>query len=158
MCCLHLHRVTFFVFAKLGTRENASSILEEYLESIGGRDKILEDSQEAVSKKKRGRPTAGTPTNGSKRAKRNESHISSTPPASALKDWKPPAGSWENDVESIDACHDEASGKLVVYITWKNKQKTQHDTKIVYSRCPQKVWFCHEVGGRLLFPLLTFYA
>lgn len=44
-------------------------------------------------------------------------------------------------IASIDACHDENTGKLVVYLTWKNGHKTQHDTKIVYSRCPQKVGY-----------------
>lgn len=42
-------------------------------------------------------------------------------------------------MQSIDACHDEITGKLIVYLTWVNGQKTQHGTKIVYTRCPQKV-------------------
>ena len=47
-------------------RENASDVLEEYLKSVGGREKILEDAKAALKTKKRGRPSAGTPTNGTR--------------------------------------------------------------------------------------------
>ncbi|KAL7621898.1 hypothetical protein AAE478_007398 [Parahypoxylon ruwenzoriense] len=124
-------------------RENASNILDEYLKKLGGRDKIIEDAKAALKSKKRGRPTSGTPTNGTKR-RRNGSHpASATPPASG-RAWKPPVGSWEDDVESIDACHDENTGKLIVYLTWKNGHKTQHDTKTIYQRCPQKMLQFYE--------------
>ncbi|KAI0548002.1 heterochromatin protein one [Xylaria curta] len=124
-------------------RENAAGVLDEYLESVGGRDKILEEAQTALKTKKRGRPSTGTPTNGTKR-RRNDGHpASATPPASA-RAWKPPQGSWEDHVESIDACHDENTGKLTVYLTWKDGQKTQHDTKVIYSRCPQKMLQFYE--------------
>lgn len=122
------------------TRENASEVLRKYLKSVGGRDKIVGDSK-AGTQKKRGRPASSTntPTNGTKRTKRADHPASATPPASAAKTWTPPAGSWEDHVASIDACHDDNSGRLIVYLSWKNGNKTQHDTKIVYSRCPQKV-------------------
>ncbi|KAI8962657.1 heterochromatin protein one [Daldinia sp. FL1419] len=123
--------------------ENASDIVEEYLGRFGGLEKILEEGKTAVKTKKRGRPTSGTPSNGTKR-RRNETHPGSeTPPASG-RGWKPPVGSWEDEVESIDACHDENSGKLLVYLTWKNGHKTQHDTKVVYKRCPQKMLQFYE--------------
>ncbi|KAI1124730.1 heterochromatin protein one [Nemania abortiva] len=124
-------------------RENAAGVLDEYLESVGGRDTILEEAQTALKTKKRGRPSTGIPANGAKR-RRNDSHpASATPPASA-RAWKPPQGSWEDHVESIDACHDENTGKLIVYLTWKDGQKTQHDTKVIYSRCPQKMLQFYE--------------
>lgn len=125
-------------------RDNASLVLREYLESVGGREKILEETEAAAtqkSAKKRGRPagSSGTPASG-KRTKRGSHPASQTPPASvSSKEWKPPAGSWENDVAFVDACHDENTGKLLVYLTWRNGHKTQHDLKVVYSRCPQQV-------------------
>ncbi|ORY62608.1 chromo domain-like protein [Pseudomassariella vexata] len=127
-------------------KENATVVLDEYLEKVGGRDAILKESKAAVTGKKRARPASNTPNNGTKRTKRTGSHpASTTPPASVSeKKWKAPAGSWEDEVESIDACHDEQSGKLVVYLTWKNGQKTQHDTKVVYTRCPQKMLQFYE--------------
>ncbi|KAK9413145.1 hypothetical protein SUNI508_12030 [Seiridium unicorne] len=131
-------------------RENASAVLDAYLASVGGRDKIVGDSK-AGTQKKRGRPaSANTPTNGTKRAKRDSHPASTTPPASAAKAWTPPAGSWEDQVASIDACHDENTGKLIVYLSWKNGHKTQHDTKIVYSRCPQKMLQFYEQHVKII--------
>lgn len=127
-------------------RENAAEILSEYLASVGGRDKIFEETDEAKKSKKRGRPTGGgTPTSG-KRSKRDSHPGSETPPASASaqKSWKTPAGSWEEHVASIDACHDENTGKLVVYLTWKNGNKTQHGTETIYTRCPQQMLRFYE--------------
>lgn len=124
-------------------RENAAVVLEEYLESIGGRETILEEAQTALKTKKRGRPSTGTPVNGTKR-RRNDGHPASATPPASVRAWKPPQGSWEDHVESIDACHDENTGKLIVYLTWKDGQKTQHDTKVIYSRCPQKMLQFYE--------------
>ncbi|KAK8100670.1 chromo domain-containing protein [Apiospora kogelbergensis] len=132
-------------------KENASLILREYLESVGGRQQILDETETAVSQqsaKKRGRPagsaSGGTPANG-KRTKRGSHPASQTPPASvSSKEWKPPAGSWEDDISYVDACHDETTGKLVVYLTWRNGHKTQHDLKVVYSRCPQQMLRFYE--------------
>ncbi|KAK6856308.1 hypothetical protein PG995_008459 [Apiospora arundinis] len=134
-------------------KENASQILREYLESVGGRQRILDETEAAVSQqsaKKRGRPagsgsvSGGTPANG-KRAKRGSHPASQTPPASVTsKEWKPPAGSWEDQISYVDACHDETTGKLVVYLTWLNGHKTQHDLKVVYSRCPQQMLRFYE--------------
>ncbi|KAI2636767.1 heterochromatin protein one [Xylaria nigripes] len=126
-------------------RENAAGVLDDYLETVGGRESIMEEAQGALKNKKRGRSAAATAANGSKR-RRNEDHpASTTPPAKDHKRaWKPPQGSWEDDVETIDACHDENSGKLVVYLTWKDGHKTQHDTKMIYSRCPQKMLQFYE--------------
>ncbi|CAJ2504705.1 Uu.00g120990.m01.CDS01 [Anthostomella pinea] len=124
-------------------RENAAEVLEEYLAKLGGREQVLAEAQTALKTKKRGRPSTGTPTNGTKR-RRNDGHpASATPPANA-RAWKPPQGSWEDDVESIDACHDENTGKLIVYLTWKNGHKTQHETKVIYQRCPQKMLHFYE--------------
>jgi chromobox protein 1 len=62
------------------------------------------------------------------------------PPASAkANSWSPPSGSWDDHIESIDACEDESTGKLIVYLNWKNGQKTKHGTEVIYKRCPQKV-------------------
>ena len=120
-------------------RESATEILSEYFANIGGREKIFEETEKAVKGKKRRRPQSGTPSTTSKRSRRNGVHPSeSTPPASAKK-WSPPAGSWEDEIETIDACEDEGSGKLVVYLIWKNGQKTKHGTQIIYKKCPQKV-------------------
>ena len=68
-----------------------------------------------------------------------------TPATVRAAAWKPPAGSWEDEIEQLDACEDEDTGKLMVYLTWKNGHKTQHETKVIYRRCPQKVCHAHSL-------------
>ena len=126
-------------------REGAAELLDEYLAGVGGREKIIEQTNEAIKTKKRGRKstsaTAATAELANKRSKRNGHPAETTPPVSATKAgvWQPPAGSWEDHIETIDACEDEATGKLVVFLNWKNGKKTKHSTEVVYKRCPQKV-------------------
>ena len=123
-------------------RESATDILEEYLAKIGGREKIFEESEAATKSKKRGR-ASGKAESATKRSKRNDSHPASTeaPKSARQKAWVPPAGSWEDEIETIDACEDAATHKLVVYLNWKNGHKTKHDTHVIYKKCPQKVRF-----------------
>lgn len=125
----------------VGRRDNASVILEEYFEAVGGRDKIFQEMKNGLKGKKRGRSSTNTPTMGNKRSRKNGDHPKDTsPPATAKRAaWKPPAGSWEEDIASLDACEDEEKGKLMVYLTWKNGHRTQHETSVIYKRCPQKV-------------------
>jgi len=127
----------------LFSRESASLILSEYLKSIGGRDALFKQTELALKTKKRGRPSQGTPSASGKKSRRNGDHAtdSDTPVSAKNVEWKPPAGSWEDHIAHIDACEDEITNKLMVYLTWKNGQKTVHETKVVYQRCPQKVWF-----------------
>jgi chromobox protein 1 len=120
-------------------RESAGDILASYLDSIGGREKIFEETQEAAKGKKRSRTSSTAQAASTKRSRRNGTHPSeSTPPATSDK-WNPPAGSWEDEIDTIDACEDEGSGRLIVYLVWKNGRKTKHDTKVIYKKCPQKV-------------------
>ncbi|KAH6605644.1 hypothetical protein Trco_004797 [Trichoderma cornu-damae] len=131
-------------------QESAGEILSTYLESIGGREKIFEETQEAARGKKRNRTSSSTPAAGTKRSKRNGTHPGdSTPPTTADK-WSPPAGSWEDEIETIDACEDEGSGRLVVYLVWKNGRKTKHDTKVIYKKCPQKMLLFYERHVRII--------
>jgi chromobox protein 1 len=132
-------------------------MISDYFRSIGGRDKIFEETATASKTKKRGRPSTGTPASTTKRSRKNGEHpANSTPPATATaKKWSPPAGSWEDEISSIDACEDEGSGKLVVYLVWKNGQKTKHETPVIYKKCPQKVGGQQKQAGRVWRLLLT---
>lgn len=106
---------------------------------------MFEDTSKALAGRKRGRQSeSATPIESGKRTKKSNAHpLDSTPPASAkLAQWKPPSGSWEDHVESVDMCQDEENGGFIVYLTWKNGKKTQHPKEVVYRRCPQKVRFC----------------
>lgn len=127
-------------------REGASERLKEYFIKIGGREKIFEAAAAAQKSKKRGRPSSnsGTPqVSSNKRSRNNGDHpLDSDEPQTAKNAaWKPPAGSWEEHIAQLDACEDEDTHKLMVYLTWKNGHKTQHTTDVIYKRCPQKVCF-----------------
>jgi chromobox protein 1 len=126
---------------------SAEEILNKYLKSVGGRDAILgEDAQKKEPKtKKRGRAATATSTpdsksNGKKPRKNAPYHpASTTPPASLEKAaFKPPTGSWEDEVQGIDAC-EGTDGNVMVFLQWASGHKTQHPLEQVYKRCPQKV-------------------
>ncbi|KAL1877325.1 hypothetical protein VTK73DRAFT_8778 [Phialemonium thermophilum] len=131
--------------------ENASAALDEYFESIGGRERVFEEKKASLKGKKRGRPAANSPAASSKRSRRNGHPRDSTPPESAERAaWKPPAGSWEDEIASLDACEDEETHKLMVYLTWKNGHRTQHETSVIYKRCPQKMLQFYERHVRII--------
>lgn len=127
--------------------ESASLILDNYYESVGGREFVV-SSGGAKPKKKRGRQiSSGVPdskTNGKKAKKAHPA--SSTPPASVTAEWKPPTGSWEEDIASIDAI-EECDGKLSVYVQWSDGRQSQHEVRAMYSHCPQKV--CCVLGATI---------
>lgn len=121
------------------SRENAAEILQEYFKSIGGREKIFEQTSAALKGRKRGRQS-NSATPAEKRSRKNGHPADSTPPATArVVEWKPPSGSWDEEVDTVDMCQDEENGTFIVYLTWKNGKKTQHPKEVVYRRCPQKV-------------------
>lgn len=116
-------------------------VLDEYIENIGGREKLLVDAPKSLKGKKRGRPTGDTPSGTSKRSRRNGEHpADSQEPASLKKEkgFKTPTGSWEDHVDIVDMYRDD-QGALMVYLTWHTGHKTQHPAKQAYTRCPQKV-------------------
>ena len=126
---------------------SAEEILNRYLKGVGGREAILgDDSQKKELKgKKRGRAATATSTPDSKpngkKSRKNAPHpASTTPPASLEKAaFKPPTGSWEDEVQGIDAC-EGTDGNVMVFLQWASGHKTQHPLEQVYKRCPQKVW------------------
>ncbi|KAJ4393442.1 hypothetical protein N0V93_002652 [Gnomoniopsis smithogilvyi] len=127
--------------------ENATEALKEYYASIGGKQKMFEQTNSALNGRKRQRQSkSATPVETTKRIKKDKSHpLDSTPPASAkAAEWKPPSGSWEDHVETVDMCQDENDGTFIVYLTWKNGKKTQHPKEVIYRRCPQKMLRFYE--------------
>lgn len=136
----------------ISCRESAHVVLDEYFDRIGGRDAIFTQTEKASKGKKRGRGASNAGSTSTKRSKNNGSHpAESAPPATIQKAWAPPAGSWEDDIDTIDACEDEGSGKLVVYLIWKNGKKTKHETPVIYKKCPQKVSIVLRLHGRRRF-------
>ncbi|TGO53720.1 hypothetical protein BOTNAR_0288g00020 [Botryotinia narcissicola] len=136
--------------------ETAQDILNAYLETVGGKEQLIEqynekraEAAEAAEKKqskKRGRPSTGvsTPQSNGKRSRKNGHPASSTPPASReATSFKPPTGSWEDDVVTIEAM-EGPNAEVIVYLTWKGGAKSQHPLHQVYKRCPQKMLSFYE--------------
>lgn len=127
--------------------ENATEALNKYYASIGGKDKLASQTDAALTGRKRGRQSTSATPGEAKRSKKQGQNgaaahhpLDGSPPATAkLVEWKPPSGSWEDHVETVDMCQDENDGSFIVYLTWKNGKKTQHPKEVTYRRCPQKV-------------------
>ncbi|RGP70682.1 putative chromatin-associated swi6 [Fusarium longipes] len=128
-------------------RESAQEILDQYFEKLGGREKIFEETETAAKTKKRRRATNGTPSTAAStttKRSRREKHPADTTPPTTSKPWSPPAGSWEDEIESIELEQDDVMGKIIVYLRWKNGKKTKHDTEVIYRKCPQKMLRFYE--------------
>ncbi|KAH8657253.1 chromo domain-like protein [Ilyonectria robusta] len=123
---------------------SGEEILNEYFNKIGGRHKIFKVSDKAAQTRKRRRGTNSTTNTTAKRLQGNEAHLADKTSSATVKNWSPPSGSWEDEIETIDACEDGGNGKLVVFLIWKNGEKTKHDTQTIYKKCPQKMLQFYE--------------
>ncbi|KAH8171158.1 chromo shadow domain-containing protein [Sarocladium implicatum] len=130
-------------------REDAPEVLDAYLESVGGREAVLDQSTKATKGKKRGRQPGSGAGAAAKRA-RNGAHPADSPAPATAKKFTPPPGSWEDLVENIEASQDEGTGKLMVYLTWKSGHKTRHETNIVHKKLPQKMCQFYERHIRII--------
>ena len=78
----------------------------------------------------------------------------SATPASAKrakkeKEWSPPPGSWETEVDYVDTVEeslDHKTGQMqrYAYLVWSNQKKSQHLLHHVYQKCPQKMLQYYE--------------
>ncbi|KAH6985512.1 hypothetical protein EDB80DRAFT_656049 [Ilyonectria destructans] len=123
---------------------SGEEILNEYFNKIGGRHKIVKESDQAAQNRKRRRATNSTTKTTTKRLQGNETHLADKTSPATVKNWSPPSGSWEDEIDTIDACEDGGNGKLVVFLIWKNGEKTKHDTQTIYKKCPQKMLQFYE--------------
>ncbi|KAF1969991.1 hypothetical protein BU23DRAFT_591305 [Bimuria novae-zelandiae CBS 107.79] len=113
----------------------------------------LEDVQALVDYHKSigGRPEAGTKRKGRKSGVDTES---SNPVAAKRmkkeKEWAPPAGSWEDEVDHVDTVEQRTNPKTgqpekYGYLVWKQRSgpdhqiKTQHPLQLIFKKCPQRM-------------------
>ncbi|KAF2152938.1 chromo-domain-containing protein [Myriangium duriaei CBS 260.36] len=117
--------------------EGAQDILEEYHKKIGGaptpKPKGGRGKRKAVSTTSSPAPAApaaraGRPT---KKAKANG-------------EWKPPVGSWEDEVESIQTISDDIDDELNVFMLFNDGHKSKHPMSLVRQKCPQKLLDYYE--------------
>ncbi|EFX05435.1 chromo domain containing protein [Grosmannia clavigera kw1407] len=123
---------------------NASEILNEYIAKLGSRENLFEKPNKG---KKRGRQSLSATTPASmppKRTKKNGEHPADRETPLAVENpFKPPAGSWEDDVVDVEM-YRNGEGELIVCLTWKAGQKSQHPAQQTYMRCPQKILRFYE--------------
>ncbi|PWI64096.1 hypothetical protein PCL_12679 [Purpureocillium lilacinum] len=110
------------------------SVLQEYFDQIGGRDKAFAGRAVQAKKDDAGTSSSLSPTTG----RRDNKSVAGT------TNWEPPPGSWEYDIKAITGLEDDSGGKLTVYLDWKNGRKTKHDTSVIYKKCPQMMLQFYE--------------
>jgi chromobox protein 1 len=101
--------------------------LAEYHRSIGGRP---EGGKKRKSRKSGVETETSTPV-AAKRMKKE-------------KEWAPPPGSWETDVDHVDTVEQRPNPKTgeqekFGYLVWNNRIKTQHPLPLIFKKCPQRV-------------------
>lgn len=122
--------------------------LDKYHEQIGGPPKPAGKTPARADSKKRkasssavDSPTvSGSTSRGAKKAKAESSTTNGGDIKLAKRDsFKPPAGSWENEIISIETMSVGDDNGLYAYIQWKDGHRSQHRNTVVNSKCPQKV-------------------
>ncbi|KAK7185804.1 uncharacterized protein CC84DRAFT_1222471 [Paraphaeosphaeria sporulosa] len=92
-----------------------------------------------------GRPVPGKKRKGRKSGVETES---STPVAAKRmkkeKEWAPPPGSWEDEVDHVDTVEQRVNPKTgenekFGYLVWSNQIKTQHPLPLIFKKCPQRM-------------------
>ncbi|EHA52653.1 hypothetical protein MCOR27_007394 [Pyricularia oryzae] len=124
---------------------SADEILDEYLQEHGTVAELYESFSKATKTKKRGRPSAGATPGSTKKSRKNGDHpLDSEPPESRKAvAWKPPSGSWEDQIDTVDMTRND-KGELIVWLGWKNGEKSQHKAQQAYTRAPQKMLKFYE--------------
>ncbi|QDS72294.1 hypothetical protein FKW77_007209 [Venturia effusa] len=142
----------------------ASDVLKAYFKKIGGRPDNRPPGPKGKKSKKRGAEAVAVATPPA-RAGRKKTKLSTPPEAvtatavatSARRgrkddiedDWKPPHGTWENnvtDIDTIEEMFDEEAGQLLrfAYVMWDNGRKTRHVLETLNQKCPQKMLHYYE--------------
>ncbi|OAQ58229.1 chromo (CHRromatin organization MOdifier) domain-containing protein [Pochonia chlamydosporia 170] len=120
--------------------EDVPEIVEQYFRLAGGRQNILTTmlprGKRAPKRSKRSSAATAAAHTMSGRQLENGAKAVDEDSSTATESWQPPAGSWEDEVDTIDSCERGRGGKLIVYLIWKNGKKTKHETPVVYKKCP----------------------
>ncbi|KAI9793300.1 MAG: hypothetical protein M1833_000799 [Piccolia ochrophora] len=114
----------------------AEGALKDYYNGIGGKPK-----KPAAVKRKR--KSLGTPQATTNRRKSQKVEARDTPPEDENSRWKPPAGSWEEDIQAVDTI--ERDGDVLwVYLFWRKGKRTRHPLQKCYVKCPQTMLRFYE--------------
>lgn len=139
----------------------ASELLQEYWEKIGGKPTAVKTA------KKRGRQSEGgsaTPDTTkkqktaqkperkslpAKRARQSLPDVSLVGTEAPEEGWKPPEGSWENHIQSVETVEKDDDDNLWAYVIWNHRTpegkflRSRHPAdkgeRSCYEKCPKKV-------------------
>ncbi|KAI8648272.1 Chromo domain-containing protein [Fusarium keratoplasticum] len=131
---------------------SGDTILKEYFDSIGGRPKpkTYQESGKAANTKRRAETSKDNSSTTHKRLRRTKAQVTDESLLATTEKWKPPLGSWEDEVEKIDGGEEDDNGKLIIYIIWKNGQETKHGAPVIYKKCPQKMLQFYEARIKIV--------
>ncbi|KAJ3453915.1 hypothetical protein MRS44_018547 [Fusarium solani] len=115
-------------------RISGEEIIRDYFDRLAGKPSGMKESRTAVRTKRHESAGGHVPRASSRR-------LGLSLPVSKKLKWRPPVGSWEDHIQTIDGCEDAGNGDLVVYATWKGGEKTRHKAQMLHTKCPQKVHF-----------------
>jgi chromobox protein 1 len=116
--------------------EGAVEVLSEYWEQIGGRPEAKTGAKRKGRKSAAPESETGTPASVAKRPRKE-------------KEWSPPPGSWEQDVDYVETVSETIDTKTgqpqrFAYLVWNNRKKSQHPLHHIYTKCPQKMLQYYE--------------
>ncbi|KAF5010355.1 hypothetical protein FDECE_3471 [Fusarium decemcellulare] len=109
---------------------SGEEILQGYINRLAASSESTIELEDAISSSCR-----GSAENCTRTSPPQNGDSSSVAP---IGNWKPPRGSWEDKIQTIDGCEFLDNKDLVVYVTWKGGRKTRHRAQTMHSRCPQK--------------------
>ena len=136
VCITHLRFTLQFAYQGVSLREFDDDILKEYFAAIGGRPKEPGGMAGTKRRAQTSKDDFGTTP---KLLRRSEAQVTDESLPATTEKWKPPLGSWEDEVEKIDGGEKDDNEKLIIHIIWKNGRETKHDAPVIYKKCPQKV-------------------
>ncbi|RSL39435.1 hypothetical protein CEP51_016811, partial [Fusarium floridanum] len=118
-------------------RISGEEMIREYFDRLAEKSSGMKESNKAVDTKRHESAGGHVPKASSRR-------VGPSPRISKKLKWRPPVGSWEDHIQTIDGCEDASNGDLVVYATWKGGEKTRHKAQILHTKCPQKLLRFYE--------------
>lgn len=107
-------------------------MIRDYFDRLDERSSGMKERNKAVGTKRLEGAGGHIPRASSRRA-------GLSVPISKRLPWRPPSGSWEDHIQTIDGCDDAGNGDLIIYVTWKGGKQTRHKAQVLHAKCPQKV-------------------
>ncbi|SLM36986.1 Chromo domain/shadow [Lasallia pustulata] len=139
----------------------ASELLQEYWEKIGGKPTAIKGTKkrgrqstgEAItpdtSKKPKIAPKTERKNLGTKKSRQSLPDVSLVGTEAPEEGWKPPEGSWEDHIQSVETVEKDDDDNLWAYVIWNHRTsegkfiRSRHPAdkgeRSCYEKCPKKM-------------------